>query len=336
MSSTTWEIIANHESFELVKRDYRARHGRTPNSRHAREIAAPFAHARSYFRAAQSADHTVKPLLLYYGIVSLSRGLTLTLSRGLREAALAPSHGLAVKSWGAELSRDNPDFAALRIEVSGGGSFVELAKATEYKSLLRRNSSVVNFTFMNPPVPIGAEFSLGDLVSRFPALQEHHGRWRGETRCLQPNIDTSDDPEVRIRIPKKNRRWVTRSAADAVFSGAQFVFEEESEEHVVYQGPNRLDEVPGLTDYANPAFLNIGDVWLTALYPKGVRISKIMALFSLSYTLGMLVRYYPTQSTALLRGQIADASLPTLTAAVELVEKDFPQLVVEFLTVPEQ
>lgn len=104
----------------------------------------------------------------------------------------------------------------------------------------------------------------------------------------------------------------------------------------MYQGPNRLDEVPGLTDYANPDFLNIGDVWLTALYPKGVRISKIMALFSLSYTLGMLVRYYPTQSTALLRGQIADASLPTLTAAVELVEKNFPQLVVEFLTVPEQ
>ena len=110
-----WDLLANYESFELIKRDYEARHGRAPNTRHAREIAAPFTHARSYFRAAQAAEPTVRPLLLYYGVVSLSRGLVLILSRGLREAALAPSHGLTVKDWGGELSRDNPDFAALRI-----------------------------------------------------------------------------------------------------------------------------------------------------------------------------------------------------------------------------
>jgi len=46
----------------------------------------------------------------------------------------------------------------------------------------------------------------------------------------------------------------------------------------------------------------------------------------------MLVRYYPTQWTALIRGQIGDAALPTLAAAVELVERDFPRVVLEFLT----
>ena len=131
MPSKNWELLANFESFELVTREYTARHGRKPNIRHAREIAAPFSHARSYFRSAHSAEPTVKPLLLYYGVVSLARGVTLMLSRGMREANLALSHGLSAKKWGGVLSGDKPDFSALRIEVNATGTFVELGKATE-------------------------------------------------------------------------------------------------------------------------------------------------------------------------------------------------------------
>ncbi len=336
MLSKYWDLLANYESFELIKRDYEARHGRTPNTRHAREIAAPFTHARSYFSAAQAAEPTVKPLLLYYGVTSLSRGLTLILSCGLREAALAPSHGLAVKDWGAELSRDNPDFAALRIGVNRRGSFIDLAQATKFISLLRLNNSAVNYTYVNPPVPIGAEFSLGDALSRLPALQDHHNRWRGEARCAQADveIDKTNRLEAHIRLNKVSRPWVTRSAADEVFLGTVCVFETENPEHIVFKGPNSYDALPGLTDYANPAFLNIGVLWLTALYPGGVKLSKIITLFSLSYMLGMLVRYYPMQWTALIRGQIEDSALPTLAAAVDLVEHDYPQLVLDFLAPP--
>jgi hypothetical protein len=55
VNSKEWDQLAHYESFELIKRDYAARHGRDPNTRHAREIAAPFTHARSYFRASQAA-----------------------------------------------------------------------------------------------------------------------------------------------------------------------------------------------------------------------------------------------------------------------------------------
>ena len=50
--------------------------------------------------------------------------------------------------------------------------------------------------------------------------------------------------------------------------------------------------------------------------------------------MGMLVRYYPMQWTALIRGQFADAALPTLEASVKLVEDDFPQIVADFLKSP--
>jgi hypothetical protein len=334
VSFKNWDLLANYESFELIKRDYVARHGRTPNTRHAREIAAPFTHGRSYFRAAQTAEPTVKPLLLYYGVVSLSRGLTLSLSRNLREAALAPSHGLTPKDWGGVLSRDNPDFAALRIGVNSRGSFMDLAQATKFNSLLRHNSSAVNFTDVSPSVPGGAEFSLGDILSRLPALQDHHKRWRGESSCVPFTIDTNGGREARIRLTKTNRPWITRSVADALFNGTDFVFEAEDSDHIVFKGPNSMNALPGFTDYAPSTSFNIGDLWLTALYPGGVKLSKIITLFSLSYMLGMLVRYFPMQWTALIRGQIEDSALPTIAAAVDLVEHDFPQLVLEFFAPP--
>ncbi|MCH8951544.1 MAG: hypothetical protein IID49_05380 [Proteobacteria bacterium] len=332
MPSKNWELLANFESFELVTREYTARHGRKPNIRHAREIAAPFSHARSYFRSAHSAEPTVKPLLLYYGVVSLARGVTLMLSRGMREANLALSHGLSAKNWGGVLSGDKPDFSALRIEVNATGSFVELGKATEFKSLLRHGVSEVNVTYMNPPVPVRAEFSLGDILSRLPALQDNYMRWRGDTRCTYLAIETTNDGKCRLRWNKRHRSWVSRQAAEELFRDTAFVLDTETPEHVEFKGPDDVNALPGLTDH--PESFNIPSLWLTALYPGGVKLSKICTFFALSYMMGMLVRYYPMQWTALIRGQFADAALPTLEASVKLVEDDFPQVVEDFLKSP--
>jgi hypothetical protein len=86
-----------------------------------------------------------------------------------------------------------------------------------------------------------------------------------------------------------------------------------------------------MTDRIDRGQFGIGDIWLTAPLPGDARLSKIAATFCVSYALGMLVRYYPTQWTALVRGQIADAALPTLIAAVDMVEIDFPATVADFL-----
>lgn len=325
-----WEALANFESFELVKREYALRHGRTPGRTHAREIAAPFVHARSYFRTAGSAELTVKPLLLYYGVLNLSRGLTLSLLRSRREATLSPSHGLSIKDWGTELSKEKPDFSALAVTVNGAGALVVLAEATRNKSLLRAGSSIVGYT--NPPVPTGAVFSLGDLLARIPLLQDHHVRWRNLSRCGPVEFDPSNNQQLAIVKVPKARKHVTAAFCQALFEGTAFALDFESTGHFIFKGPNSVDEQPGLTDFVNPALLNIGELWATARYPNGSRLSKITTAFVLAYMLGMLVRYFPTQWTALVRGQIEDAALPTIAAAVELVEAEFPQVVLDFLS----
>ena len=327
--SADWDILANYESYELVRRDYKSRHGRTPSARHAREIAAPFTHARSYFRSARQAELTVKPLLLYYGGISLSRGLTLMLTRGLREAALVPSHGLSVKDWGGQLAQDHPDFSALQVEVNAAGTFMELARATDFTSLLRINTSDINFRHKHSPVAAGAAFSLGDIVARIPNLRDHNNRWTGEMRCALAELPRQDGDIAYVSMSKIVRPEVTRPVAEAVFAGTSFVFDTEIATHFTFKGPNAIEQLPILTD--RPGVLDIGTVVLAALYPGGRQLSKVCTLFLLSYILGMLVRYYPMQWTGLVRGQFDDAALPTLAAAVELVENAFPQVVLDFL-----
>lgn len=244
-----WDVIANYESFELVKRSYFTRHGMTPNTRHAREIAAPFVQARAYFLAARDADPTVKPLLLYYGVVGLSRGLTLMLSRGRREATLTPSHGLGIHDWGAELSKDNPDFAALRVSVSGNGTFSELLDATGNRSLLRFNSSAINHTTVFEQLPQGSRLSLGEIVLRIPELQDHHLRWLDTTRCMSPQIEApANEPNARVTFQKHGRPWVNADNAEAIFAGTAFNPEAETPERISFVGPNQLAALPILTD----------------------------------------------------------------------------------------
>lgn len=326
-----WQRIALHESFELVKQDYRRRHGLTPSTGHAREISAPFTQARAYFASAATADRTVKPLLLYYGVASLTRGLTLSLARRRREANLAGKHGLTIKDWGAELSKSGSDFANLSVVVSTGGAFVELMEATGHRSLLRNNSSGINLAHAHPAVPGGSKIAVGDALSRIPSLRDHVLRWRGTIGCCQLIVMQTVDGDARIQIWKNTGPHVTRGYCDAIFAGTGFQFDLEAEASFVYRGPDDLDQFPGLTDCPGTAFTNIGDLWITAPHPEGLHLSKIGTLFLVSYCLGMLARYFPTQWTALVRSQIGDAALPALGAAIDLIETEYPRLVLEFL-----
>lgn len=256
-SLRSWELIANYESYELIKDDYNRLHGRTPNTQHAREIAAPFSHARSYFRSARGAELTVKPLLLYYGVVSLSRGLTLLLSRGLREAAITPSHGLSTKNWAASLSRVPPVFRNLKVEVTGGGSFVELTRAIGSRSLLRSGSSAVNVKHSMPPPTTGAEFTLGEILSRLPELQEHYWRWTSETDCMPLAVDADPgSPQAYLKLQKYGKSHLTRIVGDRIFETTPFQFVQEDAAVLMYQGPNSLEKLPGLTDQSERNFGN--------------------------------------------------------------------------------
>jgi hypothetical protein len=76
---------------------------------------------------------------------------------------------------------------------------------------------------------------------------------------------------------------------------------------------------------------NIGSLVAMKKYPSGIELSKIATTFTVSYALGMLVRYYPSHWVGMLHNQRHDVALPSLMAALQQVETDFPRFVVEFL-----
>jgi hypothetical protein len=82
-----WDVLRNYESSDLVRSAFKARHGGELTAGKAHEICAAITQARNYMAAARDATSDVRPLLTYYGVLSMCRGLVLFLSHTLRDGA---------------------------------------------------------------------------------------------------------------------------------------------------------------------------------------------------------------------------------------------------------
>jgi hypothetical protein len=187
--------------------------------------------------------------------------------------------------------------------------------------MLRIGSSVINQT-RNCDLPAPkTSLALGDLLARLPEVNDHYRI--GKQKCV---VHLAVDIEQRsIRVSKE--REMTRAEANAVFEGTGFDFAVEGVQHYNYRAGG-AHASPGLTDTRE--HLGIGTLWMTARYAGLKTYSKLSTLFATSFSLGMIVRYFPMQWTALIHGQFEDAALPTLAAAIDHIETTFPQIVLNF------
>lgn len=116
----TWNELLEFESKDLLQTFFKERHGSEVNDWKVQEVSSNIIQAREYFGSASKASITVKPLLLYYGVMSLSRALVLTLEPKLRETTLKASHGLVVSNWQSAIQTKN--FESLEIVIGEVGS----------------------------------------------------------------------------------------------------------------------------------------------------------------------------------------------------------------------
>lgn len=329
-NSKDWATLSNYQSHDLVRRDYKRKHNREANAAHTKEICSPFIQAQHYFSAASLSDRTVYPLLLYYGVVSLSRGLTLFLSKGLREAALSPSHGLAVRDWRAVFAADNPDIANLMVRLNRSGTVIELMSATQNRSLLRNNSSGVNYKYRHSYSAGDNDVTLDDLLSRLPDIADQYVRWKEHPGSVSIEAKVTDgDAEFVVR----KTPLVNRAVADSIFLNTNFHFKEEAANTLIYNGPNDINSVPRITDRVTGTAFNagIGDLYATKKFPAHFDISKIVLVFCISYVMGMMARYYPAQWLSIIHNQRNDGALPTIFSALDFIETTFPRMVLDFL-----
>ena len=126
----SWARLSLYESTDLVRGLFQQRHGRAANAEKAREIVSTVAQGREYFVAAAAAGLLVRPLLQYYGVLSLCRGLILLLSQNMRETSLPQAHGLSSVGWGAKLSVETWRPPELEVRINNG-TFLSMLESTQ-------------------------------------------------------------------------------------------------------------------------------------------------------------------------------------------------------------
>jgi hypothetical protein len=323
MNKKAWEVISNYESYDLLQKLYKVKHGIEPNKANAREMAACFIQGRRYYEAASSSDRAIKPLLLYYGIVSLCRGLVLFLSKGLRECSLGKSHGLSIQDWQTVLSKTPVNVADLKISVNSSGTFIELAKVTENKNLLRVNSSGVNRKNKLDPIIPNSIVTFGDILSRLPEIVGHLSLW------MKPCWISVDINGKNAKV-FRSQHVTEQLVIDIVGSTYCSLVPQDDTRYIVVNSPSGETSAI-ITDVVHDTYHGIGGLVFAQPYDSNIQISKICQYFCTSYILSMLVRYHPSFWMDFMHQRVNDVALPTIFSAMEKLENLFPQLIIDFL-----
>lgn len=314
-------LLLEFQSEELVKRRYKSRFNRKLNTHKARSIVAAVRQGRDFFLSSPSSPNTVRPLLTYYGVLSLSRALIMYLE-GKAEECLQKKHGLEVVGW--TFSNGWRDAEALEVRVQNG-TFLELLVATQNVNLLRYSSADVNFRCRYDSPAADDKFTLGELVARLPSLCEEYQTWLCRP---QESLDycggfssTSTDGtffKVSSRI----------ESIDAVLPERHFIDRTKSDDD---HGQIEIR----CSNVIHPYFADdFGGIKLVKHFPRDqdavFAINKLGILFSCSYILGMLVRYFPLVSQDFGVGP-GNSILPLVVRLNELIDF-YPAVVFDHLT----
>ena len=328
-SRSTWYSLQEFETHDITSRAYYRRHTKTLSAGKAKEIAFSFVQAREYFRSAAQAGLTVRPLLLYYGVASLSRGLTLFLDHEKREASLRQQHGLKIKDWGQTLSSGNSEIGSLRVRFTKG-LFHDLLTATGNRFYFRSNSSVVNWYAGTDPPPIDFTLTLDDIAARVPDVSEQYSAWTEKTPkflTMQSVALDREDWLYTFMISAANEDEIALAFPPSMFPD-QLVRREGSGFQV------SCNSADGLFFAQKTGSFGIGDVVIAAPLSNSMYCSPLAACFIVSYFLGMLCRYFPASWINLSRATSGDAFLPLAARLLDWIEEFFPPIVVDLLRGP--
>ena len=315
---STWYALREFETRDITSRSYGIRHQRDLSASKAREISSNFVQAREYFRNASEADFTVRPLLLYYGVTSLSRGLTLFLDPEKRETSLKNGHGLQVCNWGPELSRGLTEIRNLRVRLTRG-LLHDLLAATDNKFYFRHNSSRVNLSLGGRMPARESEFTLREIVARIPQVADQYNVWTD--RPMAYAILNSIDLDRETVLYKFSVSGGNPDHIDSVFP-----IEHYPDRSVRVIG-NRVEVECGSSDgtFLSQRYniLDIGHIVLFGPLYSNLYVTPLAACFIVSFILGMMCRYYPTSWIRLSRTEKGDAFLSVGNTLVGLDRGSF-------------
>nr|WP_294916012.1 YaaC family protein [uncultured Neokomagataea sp.] len=332
MNAEIWQRLLMLESRDVVDRSYFKIHGRQLSARRSKEISAAARQAREFFRNAVGADFSVKPLLTFYGVASLSRSLTLIFRIENGEEGLSRGHGLETVQWSETLSKSVSNgllsLGSLRVRTCKG-LFADLIRETQNLLCVHANSAAVQGRLCYNIPPFGFEVSLLELLERLPDLSADAAALENSTRyAIVHNITFSKENGFcadvnaagfeRFRQSYEDAGFlITSNGTTATLTGSAELFSREQPQLI--------------HTYIQKNFGLIPQIFIADYFKNRACLSQLSIVYLLSFFLGMLCRYFPTHWISLIQGEKGDAYWPILNRAQHCVEKAFPELVVEML-----
>lgn len=173
LNDKTWQHLLGLESVDVVRDWHERICHRQLNTRRANEITSSAKQAREFFKNAANSATTVRPLLTFYGIASLSRSALLLFQPGSGEESLVRGHGLETVDWPGTLSGDLSvalsRIGNLRVRTTAG-LFDDFLKQTKNRICIHASSAAVDWKLDYPQPSLGLELSLEALLLRVPDL----------------------------------------------------------------------------------------------------------------------------------------------------------------------
>lgn len=333
MNNEIWQQLLSLENRDITHQRFKKIHSRELNARRAREINAAAKQSREYFRNASNSNYSVRPLLTFYGVASLSRSLLLLLKAQGGEEGLTPSHGLETVAWGNVMSGDIAaglkELPNLKIRTRSG-LFSDFVKHTNNRISIHVNSSGVDWRLSYDIPHLGQEFSVDDLFSRIPDLQADYSNVSDIMRyasIAQMTYNENEGFSAKVRAePFALFQNVYEGFGYTITSDPDWITLTCDADTIANNLPMFIHR------YIHKRFGSIPYLYITEPFPAGTRYSQLCITYMVSYILGMLVRYYPTHWISLIQGDKGDSLWPTINRAQQLVEQSFPELVTELIS----
>lgn len=325
-----WNELLIFETRDLIERFIFKKYNRKLSEERILQIASNFSQGREYFKSSELSNLTVRPLLQYYGVMALSKGLILSIDLYKTEAQLKGSHGLEVIEWKQIIK--NRDFENLEITVRDG-TFLELLEATQNKNYLRANSSIVNYSSNLKSPQNGDSLTLKQLIQYFPDLNSEYNSWIDEklSFAILKSLKIDDDQLI-IEL----KGLINDSTIELLFPNEYCPSKEiDKREHSTIIRYKECQWYPNITQlwHGHGAF-NIGDACIIPTLPNDVGLNSLCGIYMISYVFGMMARYYPTTWMGIQRVEKGDKIYPFVKRILDFINDKFPRLILDFLNGP--
>lgn len=321
-----WENEATLRTF--LERKCR-KQGMEHPSRAAFRAAQPLMYhvkqAREYYRAARESDLFVRPLLSYYGMMTLSKVLMLTQVPDYPENTAVLRHGVSTR----KRKRGDYQFFADEVRVQREGLFPELARNRGWGSL------------------IGDSWSLRDLFALVPELQDGYRQLFSEETLVPvavPEVPSVSDRGMPLVLedrildqlhltPRGLANRLNRFSTDGQ---VRFTCDEtpaSGSRILLFWHHPRISHIHLWEHgFAHPLFREDmhGNHWLLSVQREAAGIPELFVHYALLFALSMLCRYEPPLWGEMIHG-MASEEMVLIQEFLQVTQRKFPNLILNEL-----